>query len=77
MLTQQRLRGLGLVSMKISGIIFFKNNCLFYQPLPFYGKSLKPPFWKKFENSNPLFIKENSNYEDLQSNFKYKDVPAS
>ena len=28
--------------MKIGDAHFFKNNLLFYQPLPFYGKDLNP-----------------------------------
>ena len=47
-----------LVSMEISDTQFFKTNPLFYQPLPFYRKNLNPPpFFKGFENSNPLLYK--------------------
>ena len=32
---------------------FLKHPTLFYQPLPIYGKNLKPPFFENFKNSNP------------------------
>ena len=39
--------------------LFFKAAPLFYQPLPFYGKTFNPSFWENFENSTPIspFIK--------------------
>ena len=47
-----------LVSMKISDTLsFFKTTPLFYQPLPFHGKNLTPPFFKTFENSLSPIIK--------------------
>ena len=48
---RERLHWKQLVSVK-SDPPFLKQLPLFYQPLPFYGKKLKLPFYKSFENSN-------------------------
>ena len=44
----------------------FLQHPLFYQPISFYEKHLKPPFFENFKNSTPPFLKGRcSNYEQV------------
>ena len=39
----------------------FQNNSLFYHPLPFYGKILKPPpFGENFETQKKYYLQKNT-----------------
>ena len=47
-----------------------KQLLLYYQPLPFYEKNLKPHFFENCENSNPLLCKRG--IPTMRSDWKLK-----